>query len=198
MTKLLLTALAAATIVLCSQARAFDGNDRLLSVDKYQALPANHSEIPNSYDVAEYRPYGSQVGAFEQLGEAIDSMFSPEPTYVQEPVAYYRPLDGTVRNSSYHLRRAASRETVAYGYRSGGHRPRDYACGSRVTAGPQLSRPLSVEWARGAAKKAWRREVTARMGANYAALSFAKGARMECTGGGLIRCEFSAIPCRAG
>jgi hypothetical protein len=189
MTKLLLTALAAATIVLCSQAKAFDGNDRVLSVDKYQQLPAN-----SPYDVAEYRPYGSQVGAFEQLGEAIDSLFTPEPTYVQEPVAYYRPLDGTVRNSSYHLRRPAP----SYGYRGpSNYRPRDVACGSRVSAGPQLSRPLSVEWAKGAARKAWRREVTARYGANYAAISFARSSRMDCSGGGFIRCEFSAVPCRA-
>jgi hypothetical protein len=196
MAKLLLTALAAATIVLCSQARAFDGNDRLLSVDKYQALPANHSEIPNSYDVAEYRPYGSQVGAFEQLGEAIDSLFSPEPTYVQEPVAYYRPLDGTVRHSSYHLRRPVSRETAreTYGYRSS-YQPRNYGCVSRVTGETELPR-VGLGWAKAAARKMWRREVTARYGAEYAVVSMAKGVRWDC-GGGLPRCQLSAIPCRA-
>jgi hypothetical protein len=191
MTKLFLTALAAATIVLVSQARAFDGNDRVLSVDKYQQLPAN-----SPYDVAEYRPYGSQVGAFEQLGEAIDSIFTPEPTYPQEPVAYYRPLDGTVRHSSYHLRRrAASRETVAYGYRSGGYRPRDYGCMSRVVGETELPR-VGLSWAKAAARKMWRREVTARYGAEYAVVSMAKGVRWDC-GGGLPRCQLSAIPCRA-
>jgi hypothetical protein len=191
MAKLLLTALAAATIVLCSQARAFDGNDRLLSVDKYQQLPAN-----SPYDVAEYRPYGSQVGAFEQLGEAIDSIFTPEPTYVQEPVAYYRPLDGTVRNSSYHLRRPVSRGTVApaYGYRSN-YRPRDYGCVSRVVGETELPR-VGLSWAKAAARKMWRREVTARYGAEYAVVSMAKGVRWDC-GGGLPRCQLSAIPCRA-
>jgi hypothetical protein len=192
MTKLLLTALAAATIVLVSQARAFDGNDRLLSVDKYQQLPAN-----SSYDVAEYRPYGSQVGAFEQLGEAIDSLLEPEPAYVQEPVAYYRPLDGTVRHSSYHLRRRetrpVSRET--YGYVSRSHRPRDYACGSRVVGETELPR-VGLSWAKAAARKMWRREVTARYGADYAVFSVAKGVRWDC-GGGLPRCQLSAIPCRA-
>jgi hypothetical protein len=193
MAKLLLTALAAATIVLCSQARAFDGNDRLLSVDKYQALPANHSEIPNSYDVAEYRPYGSQVGAFEQLGEAIDSLFSPEPTYVQEPVAYYRPLDGTVRHSSYHLRRPPA---PSYGYRGpSNYRPRDYGCVSRVVGETELPR-VGLSWAKAAARKMWRREVTARYGAEYAVVSMAKGVRWDC-GGGLPRCQLSAIPCRA-
>jgi hypothetical protein len=175
MAKLLLTALAAATIVLCSQARAFDGNDRLLSVDKYQQLPAN-----SPYDVAEYRPYGSQVGAFEQLGEAIDSIFTPEPTYVQEPVAYYRPLDGTV--------------APAYGYRSN-YRPRDYGCVSRVVGETELPR-VGLSWAKAAARKMWRREVTARYGAEYAVVSMAKGVRWDC-GGGLPRCQLSAIPCRA-
>jgi hypothetical protein len=190
MTKLFLTALAAAVVVLCAPARAFDGNDRLLSVDKYQSLPAN-----SPYDVAEYRPYGSQVGAFEQLGEAIDSLFEPEPVYAYQPVQY-RPLDGSERHSSYYRPRQRAAQ-VAYGYSSPSYRPRNSVCGSRVTAGPKLARPLSEEWARGAAKKAWRREVSARLGANYAALSFAKGARMDCSGGLAFRCEFSAIPCRA-
>jgi hypothetical protein len=187
MTKLLLTALAAATIVLVSQARAFDGNDRVLSVDKYQQLPAN-----SQYDVAEYRPYGSQVGAFEQLGEAIDSIFTPEPTYPQEPVAYYRPLDGTVRHSSYHTRRRAA---PSYGYRGSSYRPRDYGCGSRVVGETELPR-VGLGWAKAAARKMWRREVTARYGAEYAVIAMAKGVRWDC-GGGLPRCQLSAIPCRA-
>jgi hypothetical protein len=185
-----MVALAAATIVLCSQARAFDGNDRVLSVDKYQQLPAN-----SPYDVAEYRPYGSQVGAFEQLGEAIDSIFAPEPTYAYQPVQY-RPLDGTERHSSYYRPRRISRETVApaYGYRSS-HRPRDYGCGSRVTGETELPR-VGLSWAKAAARKMWRREVTARYGAEYAVVSMAKGVRWDC-GGGLPRCQLSAIPCRA-
>jgi hypothetical protein len=188
MAKLFMVALAAATIMLCSQARAFDGNDRLLSVDKYQSLPAN-----SPYDVAEYRPYGSQVGAFEQLGEAIDSLFEPEPVYAYQPVQY-RPLDGSERHSSYYRPRTASRETVAYGYRSN-HRPRDYGCGSRVVGETELPR-VGMSWAKAAARKMWRREVTARYGADYAVFSVAKGVRWDC-GGGLPRCQLSAIPCRA-
>jgi hypothetical protein len=191
MTKLLLTALAAATIVLVSQAKAFDGNDRLLSIDKYQQLPAN-----SPFDVAEYRPYGSQVGAFEQLGEAIDSLFEPEPAYAYQPVQY-RPLDGSERHSSYYRprreTRPVSRET--YGYVSRTHRPRDYACGSRVVGETELPR-VGLSWAKAAARKMWRREVTARYGAEYAVFSVAKGVRWDC-GGGLPRCQLSAIPCRA-
>jgi hypothetical protein len=190
MSKLLMTALAAATIVLCSQARAFDGNDRLLSIDKYQQLPAN-----SPYEVAEYRPYGSQVGAFEQLGEAIDSLFTPEPVYAYQPVQY-RPLDGTERHSSYYRQRRISRETVApaHGYRSS-YRPRDYGCMSRVVGETELPR-VGLSWAKAAARKMWRREVTARYGAEYAVVSMAKGVRWDC-GGGLPRCQLSAIPCRA-
>jgi hypothetical protein len=104
----------------------------------------------------------------------------------------------TVRHSSYHLRRRPtfSRETVApaYGYRSN-HRPRDYACGSRVTGETELPR-VGLSWAKAAARKMWRREVTARYGAEYAVVSMAKGVRWDC-GGGLPRCQLSAIPCRA-
>jgi hypothetical protein len=189
MIKVFLTALAAALVAVVSPARAFDGNDRLLSVDKYQPLPAN-----SPYDVAEYRPYGSQVGAFEQLGEAIDSLFEPEPVYAYQPVQY-RPLDGSERHSSYYRPRrethTVSRET--YGYVS--RRPRDYGCGSRVVGETELPR-VGMSWAKAAARKMWRREVTARYGADYAVFSVAKGVRWEC-GGGLPRCQLSAIPCRA-
>jgi hypothetical protein len=189
MAKLFLTALTAAIVAVCAPARAFDGNDRILSVDKYQPLPSN-----SPYDVAEYRPYGSQVGAFEQLGEAIDSLFTPEPAY-QEAVAY-RALDGSERHSSYYRprreTRTVSRETYGYVSRA---RPRDYGCGSRVTGETELPR-VGLAWAKAAARKMWRREVTARYGAEYAVIAMAKGVRWDC-GGGLPRCQLSAIPCRA-
>jgi hypothetical protein len=189
MAKLLLTALAAALVVAVSPARAFDGNDRVLSVDKYQQLPANQT-----FEVAEYRPYGSQVGAFEELGQAIDSLFQPE-TYVQEPTyayagSYYRPLDGTPRHSSYYTRRRS------YGYSAPSYRPRDIACKASVSASTALSRP-GIGVAKWSTTNVWERTVSSIHGAAYASFSQARNKRWDCTGGVVAKCTVTASPCRS-
>jgi hypothetical protein len=186
-------ALAIAALVASSPSLAFDGNDRVLSVDKYQALPAN-----DTYDVAEYRPYGSQVqssGAFTQLGEAIDSLFAPEePTYY---VQAYRPLDGTPRHSSYYRSSAYGGSVAAarrYGYRSD-YRPSNVACKPSVSASTQLVRG-GIKWAKWSTTNAWSRTVSDIHGAQYASFSSARNKRWDCNGSIIAKCSVTATPCR--
>jgi hypothetical protein len=184
-------ALAIAALVASSPSLAFDGNDRVLSVDKYQALPAN-----DTYDVAEYRPYGSQVqssGAFTQLGEAIDSLFAPEePTYY---VQAYRPLDGTPRHSSYYTRAHAYRSYDPPRRRSYDDRPSNVACKPRVSASTALSRP-GTSVAKWSTTNVWERTVTSIHGPAYANFARARNKSWDCTGGIVAKCQVTATPCR--
>jgi hypothetical protein len=195
--KALLIALAAAVVVAVSPARAFDGNDRILPVDRYSRLPANESYDESAYFApvrVNYAPLRSrrvpQVAGYRRAryevnpSEPVVSERFPrrEPDFAPEVVTEAPPKK---------LERSEDQPVVVARYSP----RRDVTCQSRVSAGLRLPR-AGVAWAKWSAKRAWRKEVSERFGPLYAGLAFARGERFDCDGGISASCEFSAVPCR--
>jgi hypothetical protein len=202
--KALLTALAAAIVCAVSPARAFDGNDRILPVDRYARLPANAyaSDLLYSRPVfyappRAHRHHGPRVAAWrrdrfetESSPPVVSDRFPRRDVVVPAPGAEFARED-VIEASPRKLERSEDQPVAVARYSP----RRDVTCQPRVSAGLKLPR-AGQAWARWSARNAWRKLVTERYGPLYAGLSFARGERYDCDPGIAAKCEFSAIPCR--
>jgi hypothetical protein len=202
--KVFVAALAAATIVGVSHARAFDGNDRILPVDRYSRLPANEPDDESAYFEpvrAYYAPLRSrrvpQVAGYrraryepESYPPAVSERYPRRDVVVPAPGAEF-VREEVIEAPAKKLERSEDQPVVVARYSP----RRDVTCQGRVSAGLKLPR-AGVAWAKWSAKRAWRKEVSERFGPLYAGLAFARGERFDCDGGISASCEFSAVPCR--